>query len=384
MLKRYHNWWATNMEVYLAISPQDLLMVLDVPKPQGAGIVASSTALTNSVLMPATTQSAPTASTLSRFFFCEASQEDSPQKTQALNLLKSKRQQKKMRLLLEPEKEVPEVQAEEEEEEEEEEENQGQESPLKRRKRVTVSSSNLVQDETTIQRKQKRKMTVSPSDFVEDPVYEAAAKAVKQEHSKAIIVFERAEKRRSPIIANTPETTTTIEPILPMRTPSISVEVDQLQNVRTIQIILPLPKPAFDVPSLRPSIPKFLSFGLTPYLPHMTFDPPQFGSLSNLALPPSSKEIPTAISSLMSSVPSTTALSAPLMSTDEVDIFEARLASLFDIPSTSPIANDEAELLVLANSLLEILESSSSSSSKPSEPLMDLETCLELKSVVKE
>ena len=84
-----------------------------------------------------------------------------------------------------------------------------------------------------------------------------------------------------------------------MRTPSVSVEVDQLQNVRAIQTILPLPKPAFDVPTLRPSIPKFLSFGLTPYLPHLTFDPPQFGSLSNLALPPFSKEIPTATPSLM-------------------------------------------------------------------------------------
>ena len=53
-------------------------------------------------------------------------------------------------------------------------------------------------------------------------------------------------------------------------------------------------------------------------------------------------------------VPSTKALSAPFMSTDEVDIFEARLASLFDIPSTSPMANDETEPLVLADSLLEI------------------------------
>ena len=39
-------------------------------------------------------------------------------------------------------------------------------------------------------------MTVSPSNLVEDPIHEAAAKAVEQEHSKAIIVFERAEKRR--------------------------------------------------------------------------------------------------------------------------------------------------------------------------------------------
>ena len=46
------------------------------------------------------------------------------------------------------------------------------------------------------QRKKRRKMTVSPSDLVEDPIHEAAAKAVEQEHSKAIIVFERAEKRQ--------------------------------------------------------------------------------------------------------------------------------------------------------------------------------------------
>ncbi|XP_028073293.1 uncharacterized protein LOC114275449 [Camellia sinensis] len=80
---------------------------------------------------------------------------------------------------------------------------------------------------------------------------------------------------------------------------------------------------------------------------------------------------------MQSSVPSTTALFAPLMSTDEVDIFEARLASLCDMPSTSSIANDEAEPLVLADSLLEIFQSPSSSS-KPSTPLIDLDNCLEL------
>ena len=47
-----------------------------------------------------------------------------------------------------------------------------------------------------VQRKKRRKITVSPSEFVEDPIHEAAAKAVEREHSKAIIVFERAEKRR--------------------------------------------------------------------------------------------------------------------------------------------------------------------------------------------
>ena len=39
-------------------------------------------------------------------------------------------------------------------------------------------------------------MTVSPSDLVEDPTHAAAAKAVEVEHSKEIIVFQRAEKRR--------------------------------------------------------------------------------------------------------------------------------------------------------------------------------------------
>ena len=48
------------MEIYLAISPQDLLMVLDVAKPKGAGIVTSSTV---SVAVHATTQTTPAAST---------------------------------------------------------------------------------------------------------------------------------------------------------------------------------------------------------------------------------------------------------------------------------------------------------------------------------
>ncbi|THF94046.1 hypothetical protein TEA_012121 [Camellia sinensis var. sinensis] len=75
---------------------------------------------------------------------------------------------------------------------------------------------------------------------------------------------------------------------------------------------------------------------------------------------------------------STTTLSMPLMSRDEVDIFEGRLASLFDIPSTSPTSTAEAEPLALANSLLEIFESSPSSSSKPFVPSVDLDTCLQL------
>ena len=57
------------------------------------------------------------------FFFCEggagASQGDSPQKTQALHLLRSKQQKKKRKLLPDPVKEAPEVQSVEEEVEEE-------------------------------------------------------------------------------------------------------------------------------------------------------------------------------------------------------------------------------------------------------------------------
>ena len=34
LLKRCQNWWVTNMEGHLAITPQDLLMVLDVPHPK--------------------------------------------------------------------------------------------------------------------------------------------------------------------------------------------------------------------------------------------------------------------------------------------------------------------------------------------------------------
>ena len=81
---------------------------------------------------------------------------------------------------------------------------------------------------------------------------------------------------------------------------------------------------------------------------------------------------------MQSPVSSTTTFSMPFMSRDEVDIFEGRLASLFDIPSTSPTFSAEAEPLILADSLLEIFESLPSSSSKPSIPLIDLDVCLEL------
>ena len=48
----------------------------------------------------------------------------------------------------------------------------------------------------SLPRRKRKKVTVPATDLVEDPIHEAAAKAVEQEHSKAIIVFERAEKRR--------------------------------------------------------------------------------------------------------------------------------------------------------------------------------------------
>ena len=44
--------------------------------------------------------------------------------------------------------------------------------------------------------KRRRKVTVSPSDLVGDPTHEAVAKAVEEEHSKEIIVFQRSKKRR--------------------------------------------------------------------------------------------------------------------------------------------------------------------------------------------
>ena len=70
--------------------------------------------------------------------------------------------------MLDPEEEIPETHLEEEETEKE------KEIPLKRRK----------------------KMTVSPSDLIGDSTHEAAAKAVEEEHFKEIIVFQRSEKMR--------------------------------------------------------------------------------------------------------------------------------------------------------------------------------------------
>ncbi|XP_028084311.1 flocculation protein FLO11-like [Camellia sinensis] len=304
----------------------------------------------------------------------------------------------------------------------------------------------------SLPREKRKKMTVPVTNHVEDSTHKAAAKAVEQEHSKAIVVFERAKKRwqeqmlkeeaatadatqgemvrrqqtaghyslrSSPISTSASGTTTTTALTFPIRPSSISVEVDQMQNVRVVRIILPLPKPIFDVPSLSPSIPASPFLGLKPYLPFLARDLPQSTFPSSHALLSSFTETPTAApflvavdsstedtgsSSIHGSSPmptsssssldllvaktietakdapsvspipmqpfvsSTTTLSMPFMSRDEVDIFEGRLASLFDTPSTSPTSTAEAEPLALADSLLEIFESSPSSSNKPFAP----------------
>lgn len=62
---------------------------------------------------------------------------------------------------------------------------------------------------------------------------------------------------------------------------------------------------------------------------------------------------------------------------EEMDIFEAWLASLFDIPSPAEATSSEAEPLVLADSLLEIMESSSTGR-EVSLPQVDLGTYLDL------
>ncbi|XP_028074388.1 uncharacterized protein LOC114276767 [Camellia sinensis] len=349
------------MEVYWAIAPQDLLMVLDVPQsnPKGAGVVTSSTAFTTSVPAPATTQSTPAASTPHRVTRAAskrggtgASQGDSPQKTQALNFLRSKQQKKKRKLLLDPENEAPEVQAVEEEERAEKRWQQ-----------------QLLRDEAS------------------------ATAAIQRETARRQHIAEHYSHRSPPIVTNTSKTS-----------------------------------PIFSIHFLRPSIPAHFPSGLTPYLPYLSFDFSQFSSLSSLTFPSPPKETPATTSSLMvadssiegtssspihgllplpssspssldllvartietaedappispipmqSFVPSTKALSTPFMSMDEVNIFEVRLASLFDVPSTSPMANDETEPLVVADSLLEIFESSSTSS-KTSLPLIDLDSYLEL------
>lgn len=198
-------------------------------------------------------------------------------------------------------------------------------------------------------------------------------------------------------------------------------------NIEPIQMMLPLPSSIFPMPSsLKQSIPPSLCPGLTPYLPHLTFISSHFTPPIVLAAPLSPERIPVVTSSLMiigshkevtngspisspppsfspssldllvaktidtvrdSSIPSpilmqpcfpsTNDSSTLLMSEEEIDIFEARLASLFDMPSSTQSASSEAKPLVLIDSLLEIFESSSAVS-RVSLPPVDLGVCLEL------
>ncbi|XP_028107650.1 uncharacterized protein LOC114306577 [Camellia sinensis] len=283
---------------------------------------------------------------------------------------------------------------------------------------------------------------VTPSDFTGDSIHEASAKAMEVEHSKEIIVFQRTKKRRqqqilrnkaaaanaiqrettrrqqtvehytlrsSPTIATTSETTTTTLPSPSIRTTLVSSEVERLLeasskkekktdtkvplSVELIQAILPLPDSTL---FFRQNIPISLSFGLTPYIPLLTFNSAKFILLTILATPSPPEEIPVITSSqviadslredtgsspilcppslsnfspscldllvsrtmetardisssspipMQPSLPSTRALSAPPMSMEEMDIFEARLASLFDMPSTTPTASNETKPL---------------------------------------
>ncbi|CAL5396959.1 unnamed protein product [Camellia sinensis] len=323
-----------------------------------------------------------------------ASQIESPQRVQALNVLKGKQQQqqRKRKLLLDPEEETPETHLEDEETKKE------KETPLKRMK----------------------KMTVFPFDLIGDSTHEAAAKAGEEEHSKEIIVFQRSEKRRqqqvlrdeaaaadalqrkaarrqqitehyafrsSPTIATTSETATSILPPPLIRISSVLSKVQRLLeallkrrkeintkvplSVEPIQTILSLPvivdtpredtgsSPIFCPPSLSSSSPSSLDL-----LVARTVDTTRDIS--------SSSPIP-----IQPSLPFSRDFSTPPMSVEEMDIFEARLASLFDISPTIPTTNNETEPLILADSFLEIFESSSTIN-KASLPPLDLGTCLEL------
>lgn len=44
--------------------------------------------------------------------------------------------------------------------------------------------------------KRKKKMTVSPSDFNDDSAHQEATKVVEKEQSKELVVFQRSEKKR--------------------------------------------------------------------------------------------------------------------------------------------------------------------------------------------
>ena len=65
---------------------------------------------------------------------------------------------------------------------------------------MTVSPSDMVEDsdsETIAKAIEKRKKVSAPAPIsVEDTIHQAAVRTMEQEHPKAMIVFERAEKRR--------------------------------------------------------------------------------------------------------------------------------------------------------------------------------------------
>ena len=156
------------------------------------------------------------------FFGVGSPQEKSPKRAETLALLKKKQQKQKRKLIL------PSVESEFLEEETEVEQEQEVFLQRTKRQKVAVSTSDTIEPpfpETTttimekepiceesepqieergiekepvapLPRRKRKKVTVPATDLVEDPIHEAAAKAVEQEHSKEIIVFERAEKKR--------------------------------------------------------------------------------------------------------------------------------------------------------------------------------------------
>ncbi|XP_028078197.1 uncharacterized protein LOC114280063 isoform X2 [Camellia sinensis] len=163
-LKRYQNWWIANMEVHLVMYPKDLLKGLDVPsvKPKETGITIAS------IIAPAASSPPLRVTRAISKKAAGTSQEESPKRTQALDILKGKQQQqrkrkRKRKLLLDFEEEAPKAHSEKEEEGKEE-------APLKRKKK-----------------------TFSPSELIRNPTH---AKAVEKEQSKEIIIFQRSEKRR--------------------------------------------------------------------------------------------------------------------------------------------------------------------------------------------
>ncbi|XP_028112421.1 chitinase-like protein PB1E7.04c [Camellia sinensis] len=183
-----------------------------------------------------------------------------------------------------------------------------------------------------------------------------------------------------------------------IRTPSISSEVERPRNMESIQAILSLFGSTFFIPFLSlaaPSFPKEIpiitsSLVIADSRKEDTSSSPVPCPLSLSSSSPCSLDLlvaktietvrDTSSSSpipMQPSLPHIRALSAPTMSTEEVDIFEARLASLFYMPPTTPTASNETESLVLASSLLKIFESSSSTS-RTSLPSLDLDSCLEL------